>query len=94
MSCWVFCGIGGIYFLLVMKLFNRINLSIGLLKATAKCSGCLKQLNKIPWILTFIGLFIGFLLLSSMTLAFSIGERKIISAQSNLIKTNRNNKIT
>lgn len=74
-------GLIGVYLLVVMKLFNRINLAIGIIKASGKVSQVLEQIKKIPLIIVAIALVIGIFLLTMIIMAFSIGTINIIPAK-------------
>lgn len=72
----------GVYLLIVMKLFNSINLAIGILKASGKVTRVLEQMKKIPLIIVAIALVFGIFILTMIILAFSVGTIKIIPAKS------------
>ena len=71
----------GVYLLAVMKLFNKINLAIGIIKASGKVSRVLEQIKKIPIIIVGIALVIGIFMLTMIIMAFSIGTVVVIDAQ-------------
>lgn len=65
-----------------MKLFNSINLAIGIIKASGKATRVLEQMKKIPLIMVIIALVFGVFLLTLIIMAFSVGSIKIIPAKS------------
>jgi len=65
-----------------MKLFNNINLAIGIIKASGKVSQVLEQMKRIPLIIVGMALVIGIFLLIMIIMAFSIGDINTISAAS------------
>ncbi len=78
-----------LYFLIVMKLFNRVNLAIGIIKATSRLIKILSQTKWVPWILIICEVCLGIWTVACAVLAFGIGEVAIIKAKSNSQK-NRN----
>lgn len=76
------CVIGGIYLIIILKLFGRIQLAIGILKAASQTTEVLSQLKIIPVVMTILGLgFCALTILVSMK-SFSCGEIEVISANS------------
>lgn len=84
------CVLGGIYLIIILKLFGRIKLAIGILKAASQTTEVLSQLKIIPVIMTILGL--GFCILTILVSmkSFSCGEIEVISANST--KKIKNNK--
>ena len=66
--------IGGLYALLVVKLFNRINLAIGFVKASSRVVKVLNQLNIVPLVAVFFSIFAASVTLISCLNAMSIGK--------------------
>ena len=71
------------YFLLVMKIFNKINLGVGVLQATSRCVSVFNQLKAVPFALTFFLIGIAAFFVFTTVLGFSIGEILVIPAKSN-----------
>ena len=65
-----------------MKVFNSINLAIGIIKASGKVTRVLEQMKKIPFIMIMIALGCGVFLFTMIIMAFSVGEIKIVPAKS------------
>lgn len=68
--------------MIVMKLFNSINLAIGIIKAAGRVTRVLEQIRKIPIVIVLIALIFGVFLLTIIVMAFSVGSIKVIPAQS------------
>lgn len=68
---------------IIMKVFNRINLSIGIIKATTKLMKILSQSSFLPWILLVIQIAIGAVTVAAAMFALSVGEIVTIDAKSN-----------
>ena len=73
-------GIALLYMLLVIKLFNKINLGIGLLKIASSTTYSLNQVKKLPIILIIFGFIVGGFFIEIIINVFSVGEIKIIDA--------------
>jgi hypothetical protein len=75
-------GILGIYLMIFAKLFNKINLGIGILQAVSKCAMVMNQIRFVPWVLIFITTGIAAFFIMSITESFSIGTLGTIPALS------------
>lgn len=69
---------------LVIKIFNKINLGVGVLKHTAKCSTIFQQIKALPWILSIVLLFVSIYVIVGTIMGFSVGEIIVIEAKSNI----------
>jgi len=69
-----FIALGVLYFGMVMKLFNKINLGIGILKSVSECAVVMHQVRNLPWVLTGIALVVGTIFIYSIVQGFSVGS--------------------
>ena len=65
-----------------MKVFNSINLAIGIIKASGRVTRVLEQMKRIPLIIVGIALLCGAFLLTMIIMAFSVGEVWMVPAKS------------
>ncbi len=66
-----------------MKIFNKINLGVGVLMATAKCSQVLNQIRFFSWALAgVITLVAGFFFIGTVC-GFSVGDIVVVPTESN-----------
>ena len=72
----------GVYLLVVMKVFNSINLAIGIIKASGRVTRVLEKMKRIPLIIVGIALLCGAFLLTMIIMAFSVGEVWMVPAKS------------
>lgn len=72
-----------LYLIYVFRKRKIINLGIGLMGVSGRVVSNLYAVKFIPFIIIFISLGIGTLFLATLSLAFSIGDVKLITADSN-----------
>lgn len=71
---WMTLIIAGIYTMVVINLFNRINLAIGFIKASSKVVSVLNQLKSVPFASVSFSLIIGFITILACIYALTIGN--------------------
>ena len=74
-------GLAAIYLFIIMKLFNKINLAISIIKASVKCTKVLDQMKIIPMVLAIFSFLLGAGLVMIIIYAFSVGEIEVIPAK-------------
>lgn len=66
--------VAGLYLLIVITLFNRINLAIGFIKASSKVVKVLNQLNSVPFMSVLFSIFSGTITILSCIYAMTVGD--------------------
>jgi hypothetical protein len=66
--------LGLLYVLLIMKLFNKINLAAGFVKSSSKIASVLVQLNALPFVMTGIGIVMGLISVITIVYGLSVGD--------------------
>ena len=72
------------------KIFNKINLGIGILESVAKCTTVMNQIRHLPWYFTAAAVGIGAFFLSIIVRGFSIGSITTVQAISKFEKDKNN----
>ncbi|KAL4473830.1 hypothetical protein ABPG74_022694 [Tetrahymena malaccensis] len=85
---WVMLIVAGVYLLIVINLFNRINLAIGFVKASSRVINVLNQLTIVPFFSVLFQVAAGALTILACIYAMTIGQVVLVPTVSSAIENN------
>ena len=82
MAGYIFAGSAFFYLFFIMKIFNKINLGVGVLVATARCSQVIVQIRFFSWALAGVITLVGGFFFIGTVWGFSVGEILVVPTKS------------
>jgi len=79
---YITAGVAIFYIVLIFRWRKRINLGIGLIKLAGRVISTMIQMRFFPLIIIVASVVVGIFFIACITLAFSIGTVKLITADS------------